>query len=56
MKFYERPLGFEREVFQESDGQPRYALRFGEQTKRDSAELIVLSVFSYVETWVVREY
>ncbi len=28
-KFYERVLGFEREMFQGSDGQPRYALRFG---------------------------
>jgi catechol 2,3-dioxygenase-like lactoylglutathione lyase family enzyme len=30
-KFYERALGFEREVFAGSDGRPRYALRFGEQ-------------------------
>ena len=30
-KFYERALGFEREVFKGSDGQPRYALRFGNQ-------------------------
>jgi catechol 2,3-dioxygenase-like lactoylglutathione lyase family enzyme len=31
IKFYERALGFEREIFQGSDGQPRYALRFGDQ-------------------------
>jgi catechol 2,3-dioxygenase-like lactoylglutathione lyase family enzyme len=31
VKFYERVLGFEREIFQGSDGQPRYALRFGDQ-------------------------
>jgi catechol 2,3-dioxygenase-like lactoylglutathione lyase family enzyme len=30
VKFYERVLGFEREVFQGSDGKPRYALRFGD--------------------------
>jgi len=29
--FYERALGFEREIFQGSDGRPRYALRFGNQ-------------------------
>jgi catechol 2,3-dioxygenase-like lactoylglutathione lyase family enzyme len=31
IKLYERVLGFEREVFQGSDGTPRYALRFGNQ-------------------------
>jgi catechol 2,3-dioxygenase-like lactoylglutathione lyase family enzyme len=31
LKFYERVLGFEREMFQGSDGQLRYALRFGDQ-------------------------
>jgi catechol 2,3-dioxygenase-like lactoylglutathione lyase family enzyme len=31
IKFYERVLGFEREVFPGSDGRPRYALRFGNQ-------------------------
>ena len=31
IKFYERVLGFEREMFQGSDGRPRYALRFGDQ-------------------------
>ena len=30
-RFYERALGLEREVFEGSDGQPRYALRFGKQ-------------------------
>ena len=30
-RFYERALGFEREIFQGSDGEPRYALRFGDQ-------------------------
>lgn len=30
-RFYERALGFEKEVFEGSDGQPRYALRFGNQ-------------------------
>lgn len=30
-KFYERVLGFEREVFPGPDGRPRYALRFGNQ-------------------------
>jgi catechol 2,3-dioxygenase-like lactoylglutathione lyase family enzyme len=30
-EFYERALGFEREVFKGSDGQPRHALRFGNQ-------------------------
>ena len=30
-KFYERVLGFEREVFRGPEGQPRYALRFGNQ-------------------------
>ena len=29
--FYERVLGFEKEIFQGSDDQPRYALRFGRQ-------------------------
>ena len=29
--FYERALGFDRQVFQGSDGKPRYALRFGNQ-------------------------
>jgi catechol 2,3-dioxygenase-like lactoylglutathione lyase family enzyme len=29
--FYERALGFEREFFRGPDGQPRYALRFGDQ-------------------------
>ena len=31
IKFYERVLGFGREVFPGSDGTPRYALRFGKQ-------------------------
>ena len=30
-RFYERALGFERELFRGPDGQPRYALRFGNQ-------------------------
>jgi catechol 2,3-dioxygenase-like lactoylglutathione lyase family enzyme len=30
-RFYERALGFEREFFRGPDGQPRYALRFGDQ-------------------------
>ena len=30
-RFYERALGFEREFFRGPDGQPRYALRFGNQ-------------------------
>jgi catechol 2,3-dioxygenase-like lactoylglutathione lyase family enzyme len=30
-RFYERALGFEREIFPGSDGRPRYALRFGNQ-------------------------
>ena len=30
-RFYERTLGFEREFFQGPEGQPRYALRFGNQ-------------------------
>jgi catechol 2,3-dioxygenase-like lactoylglutathione lyase family enzyme len=30
-RFYERVLGFEREIFPGSDGRPRYALRFGNQ-------------------------
>ena len=29
--FYERALGFEREFFRGPQGQPRYALRFGNQ-------------------------
>jgi catechol 2,3-dioxygenase-like lactoylglutathione lyase family enzyme len=29
VKFYQRVLGFEKEVFPGSDGKPRYALRFG---------------------------
>ena len=31
VKFYERALGFETEIFQGSDGRPRFALRFGKQ-------------------------
>jgi catechol 2,3-dioxygenase-like lactoylglutathione lyase family enzyme len=31
MKFYERALGFVSDIFQGSDGQPRFALRFGNQ-------------------------
>jgi catechol 2,3-dioxygenase-like lactoylglutathione lyase family enzyme len=31
VRFYERVLSFEREVFKGSDGKPRYALRFGKQ-------------------------
>lgn len=31
VRFYERVLGFEREIFQGSDGKSRYALRFGKQ-------------------------
>ena len=30
-QFYERVLGFEREVFRGPDGQPRHALKFGAQ-------------------------
>jgi catechol 2,3-dioxygenase-like lactoylglutathione lyase family enzyme len=30
IKFYERALGFEREVFQGSNGTSRYAMRFGD--------------------------
>jgi catechol 2,3-dioxygenase-like lactoylglutathione lyase family enzyme len=31
MRFYERALGFERELFRGPEGQPRFALKFGEQ-------------------------
>jgi catechol 2,3-dioxygenase-like lactoylglutathione lyase family enzyme len=31
VKFYERALGWEKEIFPGSDGRPRYALRFGKQ-------------------------
>lgn len=31
LRFYERALGFEREVFSGPDGQTRFALRFGQQ-------------------------
>ena len=31
LRFYERALGFTRELFRGPDGQPRYALRFGAQ-------------------------
>lgn len=31
MLFYEQALGMERESFSDSGGQPRYALRFGDQ-------------------------
>lgn len=31
LEFYERALDFERETFRGPDGQPRYALRFGQQ-------------------------
>lgn len=30
-RFYERALGFARETFRGPDGQPRYALKFGQQ-------------------------
>lgn len=30
-QFYERVLGFEREIFRGPDGQPRHALKFGAQ-------------------------
>jgi catechol 2,3-dioxygenase-like lactoylglutathione lyase family enzyme len=30
-RFYERALGFERELFRGPEGQPRYALKFGAQ-------------------------
>jgi len=30
-KFFERVLGFEKELFRGPEGQPRYALRFGNQ-------------------------
>jgi catechol 2,3-dioxygenase-like lactoylglutathione lyase family enzyme len=31
LRFYERTLGFERELFQGPDGRPRHALKFGTQ-------------------------
>jgi len=31
LRFYERTLGFERELFRGPEGQPRFALKFGEQ-------------------------
>jgi catechol 2,3-dioxygenase-like lactoylglutathione lyase family enzyme len=31
LRFYERALGFERELFRGAEGQPRFALRFGDQ-------------------------
>jgi catechol 2,3-dioxygenase-like lactoylglutathione lyase family enzyme len=31
LRFYERTLGFERELFRGAEGQPRFALRFGDQ-------------------------
>ena len=31
LEFYERALGFERELFRGPDGQARHALRFGQQ-------------------------
>ena len=31
LAFYERTLGFTRELFKGPDGQPRYALKFGQQ-------------------------
>jgi catechol 2,3-dioxygenase-like lactoylglutathione lyase family enzyme len=31
LRFYERALGFERELFRGPEGQPRFALKFGSQ-------------------------
>jgi catechol 2,3-dioxygenase-like lactoylglutathione lyase family enzyme len=31
LRFYESALGFERELFRGPEGQPRFALKFGEQ-------------------------
>ena len=31
LRFYERALGFERELFRGPEGQPRFALKFGQQ-------------------------
>lgn len=31
LRFYERALGLERELFRGPEGQPRFALKFGEQ-------------------------
>jgi catechol 2,3-dioxygenase-like lactoylglutathione lyase family enzyme len=31
LRFYERALGFERELFRGPQGQPRFALKFGQQ-------------------------
>jgi len=31
LRFYERALGFERELFRGPEGQPRFALKFGRQ-------------------------
>jgi catechol 2,3-dioxygenase-like lactoylglutathione lyase family enzyme len=31
LRFYERTLGFERDLFRGPEGQPRFALKFGEQ-------------------------
>jgi len=31
LRFYERALGFERELFRGAEGQPRFALKFGQQ-------------------------
>jgi len=31
LRFYERALGFERDLFRGPEGQPRFALKFGDQ-------------------------
>jgi catechol 2,3-dioxygenase-like lactoylglutathione lyase family enzyme len=31
LRFYERALGFERDLFRGPEGQPRFALKFGQQ-------------------------
>jgi catechol 2,3-dioxygenase-like lactoylglutathione lyase family enzyme len=31
LRFYERALGFERELFRGPEGEPRFALKFGQQ-------------------------
>jgi catechol 2,3-dioxygenase-like lactoylglutathione lyase family enzyme len=31
LRFYERALGFERDLFRGPDGEPRFALKFGDQ-------------------------
>src|SRR3954471_22855881 len=56
LRFYERALGFERDLFRGPEGQPRFALKFGEQKINLQERNTVTPTKAKVPTLAARDF